>query len=117
MCKTTKIVLLFVVLNGIMFTTLADRGVGKSKRKVNLNSITNNLSYSKYLSLNLRTGLKYTGSLLYSTENSKRNLVYNTLVTYQKGNIIYIVPYKQKIIVPEIRNGYTGMKLILKAKN
>lgn len=117
MCKITKIVLLFVVLNGMMFTTLADRGVGKTKKKVNLNAITHNLSYSKYLSLNLRTGLKYTGSLLYSSENSKRNLIYNTLITYQKGNIIYIVPHKQKMIVPEIRNGYTGMKLILKSKN
>jgi hypothetical protein len=38
-----------------------------------------------------------------------------TLVSYQKGNTIYIIPYKQKIIMPEVKPGYTGMKLIIRS--
>jgi hypothetical protein len=115
MNKTTKIVLILVILNGIMITTFADRGVGKKKTKVSLN-IVNNTSFSKSLSFNLKTGLKYKGSLLSSIETNKNSILYNTLVTYQKGNTIYIIPYKQKIVVPEIKQGYTGMKLIIKPK-
>ena len=115
MSKISKIVMILVILNGIMLTTFADRGVGKKKTKVSLN-IVNNTSFSKALSFNLKTGLKYKGSLLTSIEANKNSILYNTLVTYQKGNTIYIIPYKQKIVVPEMKQGYTGMKLIIKPK-
>jgi hypothetical protein len=115
MSKITKIALLLAVLNGIVLTTMADRGVGKNKKKTAV-SIANNNSFSRSLSFNLRSGLKYTGTLLNNTSTSKNPVMYNTLVTYQKGNTIYIIPYKQKIVVPEIKQGYTGMKLIIKPK-
>ena len=113
MSKVTKIVLILAILNGVMLTTFADRGVGKKKTKVSLN-IVNNVNFSKALSFNLKTGLKYKGSLLTSVETTKNSVLYNTLVTYQKGNTIYIIPYKQRIVVPEMKQGYTGMKLIIK---
>lgn len=115
MSKITKIVLLLAVLNGIVLVSLADRGIGKNKKKVSLNISTNN-SFSKSLSFNLKTGLKYKGTLLTKVETTKSAVSYNALVTYQKGNTVYIVPYKQKILVPEVKQGYTGMKLILKPK-
>ena len=115
MTKGTKIFLLIFLLNGIMLNTFADRGVGKKKTKVSLN-IVNNATFSKALSFNLKTGLRYKGSLLSNIETNKSSIIYNTLITYQKGNTIYIVPYKQKVLVPEIKQGYTGMKLIIKAK-
>lgn len=112
MTKITKIVLLLSMLNGFMLTTWADRGVGKKKTKVNLNLANNNTSGN--LSFNLKTGLKYKGSLL--NGNNNNTVSFNNLVTYQKGNTVYIVPYKQKVVVPEMKQGYTGMKLILKPK-
>jgi hypothetical protein len=114
MSKITKIVLLVAVLNGIMLTTKADRGIGKNKKKVTLNISTANTSFSKVLSLNLKSGLRYRGTLISNMESTKNSVLYNTLVTYQKGNTIYIIPYKQKMIVPEMKQGYTGMKLIIK---
>lgn len=110
MSKITKIVLLCAILNGIMFTSLADRGVGNTKKTV----ATNNFKAS--ISLNLKTGLKYKGSLLTGVSSNKTGLTTNNLVTYQKGNTIYVVPHKQKMIVPEVKQGYTGMKLIIKPK-
>lgn len=115
MSKITKIVLLVAVLNGIVLTTMADKGVGKNKKKTSI-SLANSNNYSKSLSFSLKSGLKYTGSLLNNVSTAKKSMMYNTLVTYQKGNIIYIVPYKQKIIIPEIQQRYTGVKLIIKPK-
>lgn len=109
MSKLTKIVLLTAVLNGIMFTSLADRGVGNTKKTVPSN-------FKSTISLNLKTGLKYKGSLLTGISSNKNSLTTNNLVTYQKGNTIYVVPHKQKMIVPEVNQGYTGMKLIIKPK-
>ncbi len=115
MRRITKIVLLSAILNGIMLTTLADRGVGKKKAKISLN-IASNVPLSRSLSFNLKSGLKYTGTLLGHVENAKGSVLYNTLVTYQKGNTIFVIPFKQKVVVPEIKQGYTGMKLIIKPK-
>lgn len=115
MRRVTKIVLLFAILNGVMLTTWADRGVGKKKAKISLN-IVSSVPFAKSLSFNLKSGLKYTGTLLNSVEANKGSILYNTLVTYQKGNTIYIIPFKQKVVVPEIKQGYTGMKLIIKPK-
>lgn len=116
MTKIAKILLLLTILNGFMLTSWADRGVGKKKAKVALNLV--NVNSSKSLSLNLKTGLKYKGSLLTgTTTTNKSSILYNNLVTYQKGNTIYIIPHKQKVVVPEMKQGYTGMKLILKPRS
>lgn len=114
MRKVTKIILLFSILNGIMLSTFADRGVGrKVKNKISLNIKTTG-SFSNNLAFNLKTGLIYKGSLVSNGSGTNSSFLYNTYLTYQKGNTIYIVPFKQKILVPEIHQGYTGMKLIIR---
>ncbi len=116
MTKIAKKILLLSILTGTMLVSFADRGAGKkSKNRVILNINTNN-SFKNAISFNLKGGLKYKGSLLIKTEQQANTLVSTELVTYQKGSSIYIVPYKQKIIVPEIRQGYTGVKLIIHTK-
>ena len=114
MSKIAKKILLLGILTGTMLVSFADRGIGKkSKTKVLLNINTNN-SLKNSISFNLKAGLKYKGSLLSNAQQQNNSFTSTELVTYQKGNSIYIVPYKQKIIVPEIRQGYTGLKLIIK---
>lgn len=115
MTKITRILLLMTMLSGIMLTSWADGGVGKRKAKTAINLV--NVTSSNSISLNLKTGMKYKGSLLSGTAGSKTSVVYNNLITYQKGNTIYILPSKQKVVVPEMKQGYTGMKLILKPRS
>ncbi|MBL0147033.1 MAG: hypothetical protein IPP48_16270 [Chitinophagaceae bacterium] len=111
MIKTTKIVLLAVALLGTTHSALADRGIGKkAKNKVSLNISTNN-SFKSSLYNNLKSGLTYKGSILVKKQISNNVMYNNTLVTFQKGNTVYILPYKHKIITPEIKQGYTGSKL------
>jgi hypothetical protein len=113
MTKFAKISLLFFVMNGVMLTSWADKGVGKKKSSITLNLAS---KPGKNLSFNLKTGLKYKGTLLSSTETVKSGVQLNNVVTYQKGNNIYIVPFKQSLVVPENKPGYAGMKVILKPK-
>ena len=102
------------MLSGVAFSALADKGIGKkNKTKVTLNINTSN-SLRNSISLNLKSGLKYTGSLLVNQQYEGNVILSNTLLTYQKGNTVYIIPHKQIIAVPEMRQGYTGMKLIIK---
>ena len=114
MIKKSKMMLVVVLLSGITFSALADKGIGKkSKSKVNLNISTSN-SLRNSISLNLTSGLKYTGSLIVNQQDNGTSLFSNTLLTYQKGNTVYIIPHKQVIAVPDMQPGYTGMKLISK---
>lgn len=116
MRKITKMVLVAALLFGTAFSSLADRGVGKkSKSKLEFN-IATPTTLKNSVFLNLRSGLRYTGSLLIKQQNLSGNASFsNTLMTYQKGNTVYIIPYKQVVAVSEIGTGYTGMKLIIRA--
>lgn len=118
MKKHLKILFISLALGGLAFSSFADRGVGKKKNKVKLN-ISTDAGFKNSLSFNLKSGLQYTGSLLAQPSNSNSHpsivLPHNQLITYQKGNSIYIVPFKQKVLVTETRNGYSGLKLIIKA--
>ena len=113
--KITKILLVFALLFCNAISSLADRGIGKkSHNKVDLN-VSASPTLKNSLFLNLRTGLKYTGSLLSKQETTYSNSFFaNSLITFQKGNSIYIIPYRQVVAVPEIRSGYTGMKIIIR---
>jgi len=115
MIKLSKILLVAVVLFGAALSALADRGIGKkSKSKVTLNISTPTILRNS-VSLNLKSGLRYTGSSLVTQHTLNNSMISNTLVSYQKGNTVYIIPYKQKIVVPEVKPGYTGMKLIIRS--
>lgn len=109
--------LIAIVLFGTAISAMADRGIGK-KSKTAPARITLNIStpstLKNSLPLNLSNGLRYTGSMLATQQNAGNSMLKSTLVTYQKGNTTYIIPYKQRILMPEIKQGYTGMKLIIR---
>jgi hypothetical protein len=116
MKNTFRISFLTLLLVGQMFASYADRGAGKKKAKITFN-IKAPVSFTSSLNFNLRNGLKYTGSFLSPVTNSKSNSFnFNTLITYQKGNSVYILPYKQKVLVADVRQGYAGAKLIIKMR-
>lgn len=112
--KKAKLILVVLMLSGIGFSAMADKGIGKkNKAKAKLN-ITTTTSLRNSISPNLKTGLKYTGSLLVNQQTNGKTYFSNTLLTYQKGNTVYIIPQKQVFVVPEMKQGYTGMKLIIR---
>ncbi len=111
--------MLTTILSSALFTSFANRGNTRKKKKVILN-IKTPISFTKSLNFNLNNGMKYSGfffaPLTTTTAVTPNTFSFNTLITYQKGNSIYIVPYKQKILVADVHQGYTGTKLIIKMK-
>jgi len=108
-----KIFFICIVLGLAMFG-YADRGIrSKSRNNISLN-ISTNKSFKNSLAINSKSGLKYKG--LYFIDNTTNNneSFSSTIRTYQKGNTVYLLPEKNKKIIPEIKLGYTGMKLIFK---
>jgi hypothetical protein len=114
MKSITKQLLVLILLFSVGSRAFADRVFGK---KTN-NKITLNLNISSNLrnavGFNLKTGLVYKGSLLSYPANSGNAIINNSISTYQKGNTIYIVPYKNKLTVTESKPGYTGIKIIIR---
>ena len=78
---------------GIVALALASSGGGDKKRSAVRSDITP-LNSSGFT---LKSGPKYTGSLMYSAQKNKSFVLYSTVVTYQKGNTIYVLPYKYKM--------------------
>jgi len=118
MNRFTKKMLVITMLVSIVAVAWADRGVGrKNKNKTILNITTPvNTNIRNSIAFNIKSGLSYKGSLL-NTRQTVGNAIMNTsIITYQKGNTTYIVPYKNKITQTEIRQGYTGMKFIIRKK-
>lgn len=107
--------LIISMLLGVAIFTFADRGVGKKAKVKTLLNITTTTSLKNDVSLNLKSGLLYKGSLSNSGQTfSGNSMLSSTILTYQKGNTTYIIPYKHKIVMPEIKAGYTGIKLIIR---
>ena len=62
------------MLSGIGFSALADKGIGKkNKSKVTLNINTPN-SLRNSISLNLKSGLKYKGSLFVNQQTNGNSI-------------------------------------------
>ena len=103
--KNAGMIFLF---SGLMLYSFADRGV---RKKAKTNHVILNVSPSEALKKKL-SELKSTDAT-YCDEGAT---TCTSIKTFQKGNTIYIQPAPQKIITTEIKQGYTGLKLIIKSR-
>lgn len=84
------------ILIGLTFFTFASIGGDKNKTKnKSLQSGFTPIRTSRGFTLKNR--LNYHGSLITSQEKTTDFISYNSLVTYQKGNVTYILPNKYKV--------------------
>lgn len=83
-------------LVGVVALALASTGGGIRKK-------TNKLFTPEFTPIktstgfSMRPGVTYTGSLVTSVTRNKSSLNLNSLVTFQKGNTIYILPNQHRI--------------------
>jgi hypothetical protein len=112
--KKATIILALVSVTTVVF---ADRGTGKkAKARTTLNINSGNTSLKSSILSNIKSGLSYKGSFLATRQVNNSVITDNTLMTYQKGNTTYIIPYKNKLAIPDMRQGYAGVKLIIRSK-
>jgi hypothetical protein len=84
------------------------------KNKARLNIETNgNLKNS--IPFNLKSGLSYRGSFFTNSQKIGNTMVSDAYISYKKGNTIYILPYKQKVLIPQFTQE-EGYKLILRSR-
>ena len=115
MNKISKIVCVLILIACISTIALADRGgFGRKKNKVQLN-IDMLGTLKKSVSFNLKSGLTFRGSKLLNSQQIGNTWYNTTLLSYKKGNTIYILPYKQKILTPNY-SPESGYKLIIRRK-
>jgi len=54
----------------------------------------------------LKAGPAYAGSHTFSMERTNHYVTYNTVVTYQQGNKVFILPYKSRVYVAPDNSAY-----------
>jgi hypothetical protein len=104
--KKAFMLFLLVGCTAAVFATLGD-GRAKSelpKRSLLKNRPTTNDGFS------LRSGYAYRGNQVI-TENSRKFINLNTVVTYQQGNTTYIVPLKKKVILNNVKIDISNRQL------
>ena len=111
---SSKIVIVALFICGVCFYTFADKGGFAKKSKTQLNIKTSG-TLKNSIPFNLNSGLMYRGSFLLNSQQIGNSVVNDAYVSYRKGNTIYILPYKQKILIPEYSQK-DGYKLIIRSK-
>ncbi len=114
MTKYSKIISVILLVCGVCLFAFADRGgfVKKNKTRLNLNTCGN---LKNSIAFNLKSGLTYHGSAILNNEQIGNSIINDALISYKKGNTVYILPYKQKILIPEYTQ-QDGYKLIIRAR-
>ena len=114
MIKNSKIAAIVVVFCFVAYVAIADRGGFGRRNKIHFNIITLN-TLKTSVAFNLKSGLTYKGNTIVNHQQVGNSIFSNSLVSYQKGNTIYILPYKQKVIT-QAYSPSTGYKLVIRSK-
>src|SRR5580658_5617387 len=105
--RKTVISTLMLAIVGLAF---ASKGGGGEKR--NSNNIPLRTEFVPIRTTNNFTlkssGLAYRGSYSLGEERTKTYVSIHTLITYEKGNSLYIIPYKYKLNTSVYLNGNAG---------
>ena len=114
MNKYAKIGVVILAFCGIFVMDFAGRGGFLKKNKTRLNISTQG-SLQNAVAFNLRSGISYKGSFLLNKRLVGNNLVSDAIISHKKGNTNYILPYKQKLFIPEY-DQKSGYKLIIRSR-
>ena len=106
MLKKSIVSLSFI---GVVALALASSGGGIKKKSNKLfNPEFTPIKTSTGFSM--RSGVSYSGSTITSVQKTKASVNLNSLVTYQKGNVIYILPNQHRINLP--KNQKSNLNLV-----
>jgi hypothetical protein len=88
-------ILISVLLCGVVILSFASIGGGKKNKNTSLTAgftpvRTNN-------GFTLKVGPTYRGSLILKQERGFNAVSFNTIITYDRGNITYILPYRYRV--------------------
>jgi hypothetical protein len=97
--------LVSTLMIAVVSLAFASKGGGGEKK--------NTPSTALKTSFTLKAGPTFSGNYFLSTEKKSDYVSFNTLITYQKGNSTYIMPYHYKINTSVYLNNNSGSNLRL----
>ena len=97
MRKLMRKTLIISLMLAVVGLTFASKGGGGDKKSGRVPLKTNFVPIRTTSGFTLKAGPTYTGSMLTSTQATREYVSFNSLVTFQKGNSTYILPYTYKI--------------------
>jgi hypothetical protein len=96
--KLTRKLLVSAFLLAVVGLTFASKGGGGDKKgSKNTTLKTDFTPIRTTTGFTLKAGPSFTGSFTLGTVKTREYVSFNTLVTYEKGNSIYVMPYHYKI--------------------
>ena len=114
MRKLMRKTLVSALLIAVVGLTFASKGGGGEKKKDTRTPLKTNFTPIRTTNgFTLKTGPSYTGSYLLGQEKKDNYISFHTLITYQKGNSIYILPYKYKMNTANVYLNSGGSNLQL----
>lgn len=97
----------------IVFVALAFASKGGGDKKKNVVSKADFAPINISNAFTLKNGISYMGSHIFSQQKEKASLSVNTIITYQNGNTIYIMPYKYKVSIAPLNSASkTNLQLL-----
>jgi len=90
----------FTAATAIAFLGFASSGGGGGKNKSKLDFNKEFVPVRTSGGFTLKSGPNYRGSRLLNVQKKNDAVLFNSVVTYQKGNTTYILPYKNKMSLP-----------------
>ena len=95
--KLMRKTLVSTLLLAVVGLTFASKGGGGEKNKKEVSLKTNFTPIRTTSGFTLKAGPSFTGNYLLNSQRTSNYVSFNTLITYQKGNSIYVMPYHYKI--------------------
>ena len=90
--------LVSTLMIAVVSLAFASKGGGGEKKKSDNTTLKTNFTPIRTTAgFTLKAGPTFSGNYLLSTEKKSDYVSFNTLITYQKGNSTYIMPYRYKI--------------------
>ncbi len=98
MYKITRKAIISVFLLTVFGLAIASKGGGGDKKKATKFPFKNTFTPIRTSGgFTLKAGPSFSGSYFLSQERTSNTLSFNTISTYQRGNTIYVLPYKYKV--------------------
>ena len=111
--KLMRKLLISASLVAVVGLAVASKGGGGDKQKANTPLKTNFIPIRTTNGFTLKVGPNFTGSTIVSTQKTREYVSFNTLITYQHGNMTYIMPHTYKIDSRVFMQNNSGSNLSL----
>ena len=100
--KRKLVTAVFITASLATFASLGDGKKDDSKRAHQKSLLSSQATSYDFKTFSLKSRYNYRGSSVFSTQTNKY-ITLNTIATYQKGNVVYILPMKKRVLLDKIK--------------